>query len=134
MTMITQYNWDDDTWTHTQEHGARQAWRDAVPAIAEKAKQTLPECNGRVNRAVRIVLAGDVPRLDDGQYQVASQSNGAVVYHLVNGSCTCKDYEKAPSNWCKHRIATGLSVLACHRADADATGPSKRPGRHRASP
>ena len=38
----------------------RTAWREAVADIAEKAKATLPECNGRVEKAVVLVLAGDV--------------------------------------------------------------------------
>ena len=44
-------------------HGAltlspdRAAWREAVAAIAEKAKAKLPECNGRVDKAVALVLA-----------------------------------------------------------------------------
>jgi hypothetical protein len=25
-----------------------------------------------------------------------------VVYYLVNGECSCKDYAKVPSHWCKH--------------------------------
>src|SRR5262249_30240008 len=44
--------------------------------------------------------------------RVASQSNGQIVYHIVNGSCDCKDYAKAPSNWCKHRIAAGIQKRA----------------------
>jgi hypothetical protein len=56
-----------------------------VAEIAEKTKTTLPECNGRVYSAVKIVL---------------------------NGECSCKDYSKAPSNWCKHRIAAGLAKRA----------------------
>jgi len=32
------------------EQTTRQAWREAVTEIAEKAKATLPECNGRVVR------------------------------------------------------------------------------------
>ena len=69
--MVTEHDWESDTWTHhTAENAARAAWREAV--------------------------------------QVASQSNGTVVYHLVNGECSCKDYAKAQSNWCKHRIAAGM--------------------------
>jgi hypothetical protein len=34
------------------------------------------------------------------------------LYHIVNGECSCKDYAKAPSNWCKHRIAAGLAKRA----------------------
>ena len=81
---------------------ARAAWREAVAAIADKAKATLPQCNGRVDSAVKIVLAGDVELLEGGTAKVASQSNGQTVYHVVNGECTCKDYPKAPSGWCKH--------------------------------
>jgi hypothetical protein len=111
--MVASYDWERDTWTqHTDEHAARGAWREAVAEIAEKAKQTLPECNGRVDAAVKLVLAGDVEPLDDGTTRVASQSHGQVVYHVVNGECTCKDYHKAPSGWCKHRIAVGLHKRA----------------------
>ena len=54
----------------------RAAWRAAVAAIAEKAKAKLPECNGRVDKAVALVLNGDVELLPDGTAKVASQSNG----------------------------------------------------------
>jgi hypothetical protein len=86
----------------------RAAWRAAVAAIADKAKATLPECHGRVDKAVAMVLNGDVELLADGKARVCSQSNGQVIYHVVNGECTCQDYAKAPSHWCKHRIAAGL--------------------------
>src|SRR5262249_21745767 len=78
----------------------------------EKAKTTLPECNGRVDSAVKIVLNGDVELLPDGKAQVASQSHGTTKYFIVNGECECKDYPKAPSYWCKHRIAAGLAKRA----------------------
>src|SRR5712692_9795412 len=58
----------------------RVAWREAVAEIAAKAKETLPECNGRVESAVKMVLAGDVELLSDGTAQVASQSNGTRAY------------------------------------------------------
>src|SRR2546425_11112707 len=80
----------------------RAAWRQAVAEIAAKAKETLPECNGRVDSAVKIVLTGDVELQADGTARVASQSNGQTAYHTVNGACTCKDYPKALSQWCKH--------------------------------
>src|SRR6266852_9945166 len=82
------------------ETSTRQAWRAAVAEIAVKAKQTLPDCAGRVDSAVKIVLAGDVELLPDGKAQVASQSNGSTAYHVVNGECSCKDFAKASSNWC----------------------------------
>src|SRR6266851_725186 len=108
MTMIAEYDWQSDTFTHPTDTGARQAWRAAVAEIAAKAHAKLPECNGRVDNAVKMVLAGDVELLPDGKAKVASQSNGTTRYFVVNGECSCKDYPKAPSNWCKHRIAAGL--------------------------
>jgi hypothetical protein len=111
-TIVASYDWTSDTWTHNGDNPTRTAWRAAVSEIAEKTKATLPECNGRVDSAVKIVLNGDVDLQADGTAKVASQSNGQTAYHIVNGSCDCKDFPKAPSNWCKHRIAAGLALRA----------------------
>jgi hypothetical protein len=59
MTIVTEYDWQSDTFTHHGENGARAAWREAVAEIAAKAKATLPDCAGRVDRAVQIVLNHD---------------------------------------------------------------------------
>src|SRR5262245_21774270 len=113
MAIVTEISWDDMLdGNPLPETPARKAWREAVAEIAEKAKATLPECNGRVDKAVAIVLAGDVELLPDGKAKVASQSNGTTQYFVVNSECQCKDYPKAPSNWCKHRIAAGLAKRA----------------------
>src|SRR5712691_7171075 len=113
---------------------ARAAWRQAVADIAAKAKETLPECNGRVDSAVKIVLAGDVELQADGTARVASQSNGETVYHIVNGGCDCKDYPKAPSHWCKHRIAAGMQkrvvALVNAKLDAGTNGQTEPPSLH----
>src|SRR5262247_2629049 len=100
MTIVTSYDWESDTFTHHGDTPARQAWREAVAEIADKAKATLPECNGRVDKAVAIVLNGDVELLPDGTAKVASQSNGSTAYHVVNDHCDCRDFEKAPHNFC----------------------------------
>jgi hypothetical protein len=86
------------------ETTTRQAWREAVAEIAEKARAKLPECSGRVDSAVKIVLAGDVELMPDGTARVASQSSSSTTYHIVNGHCDCRDYEKAPHQFCKHRV------------------------------
>src|SRR5215471_2713344 len=113
MAIVTEISWDD-MWSGKPlpESPARKAYREAVAEIAEKAKQTLPDCIGRVDSAVKIVLNSDVELLPDGTAKVASQSNGSIKYFIVNGNCDCKDYPKAPSNWCKHRIAAGLAKRA----------------------
>ena len=94
----------DQTLTDT-----RAIWREAVAAVAEKAKATLPQCNGRIDKALALVLAGDVDLLGDGTARVASQSNGQTVYHIVNGQCDCKDYSKASQSFCKHRLSAAIA-------------------------
>jgi hypothetical protein len=64
------------------------------------------------------VLAGDVELLPDGKARVASQSNGTTQYFVVNGECSCPDFTKAPSHWCKHRIAAGMAKRAYPLAKA----------------
>jgi hypothetical protein len=108
MAIVTAYDWVSDTWTHNGDNPARQAWRTAVTEIADKAKAKLPECSGRVDSAVKIVLAGDVELQADGTAKVASQSNGTTAYHVVNGECTCRDFAKAPHGFCKHRLSAAI--------------------------
>src|SRR5256884_7222336 len=105
MTIVASYDWESDTFTH---HDARAAYRAAVEEIAAKAHEKLPECNGRVDSAVKIVLAGGVELMADGTAKVASQSNGTTAYHVVNGHCDCRDYDKAPYSFCKHRLSAAI--------------------------
>src|SRR5256885_11927687 len=109
------------------ENPARKAWRAAVAEIAVNAKQALPECNGRVEKAMVIVLNGDVELLPDGKARVASQSNGSTQYFVVNGTCECKDFPKAPQGWCKHRIAAGPAQRGTARGRAAPDAPATRP-------
>src|SRR2546427_26103 len=109
MTIVTEYDWQSDTFTH---HTDRATWRAAVAEIAAKAHAKLPECNGRVDSAVKLVLAGDVELLADGTARVASQSNGTTTYHIENGHCDCKDFAKAPHGFCKHRLSAAIARRA----------------------
>ena len=111
MTIVAQFAWEDIA---SPDFGnpARQAWRAAVAEIAAKAHEKLPECNGRVESAVKIVLAGDVELLPDGTARVASQSNGRTQYVVCNGQCDCKDFAKAPHNFCKHRLSAAIARRA----------------------
>ena len=72
----------------------RAIWREAATEVAERAKATLPQCNGRIDKALALVLNGDVEILGDGTARVASQSNGQTVYHIVNGQYNYKYYYK----------------------------------------
>src|SRR6266705_4872414 len=111
MVAVKEITWEEAS-APNFETTTRQAWRAAVAEIAERAKATLPEANGRVDKAVALVLAGDVELLADGKAKVASQSNGTTEYVVCNGTCECKDFPKAPSGWCKHRIAAGMQKRA----------------------
>jgi hypothetical protein len=101
--------------------------REAVAVIAAKAHDTLPECNGRVDSAVKSVLAGDVELLEGGTARIASQSNGQTVYHIVNGHCDCKDFAKAPHNFCTHRLSAAIARRAQElvKAPLDAPAPGQ---------
>jgi len=113
MAIVTEISWDDIVdGKALPETQARKAWRQAVAEIADKARTKLPECSGRVDSAVKIVLAGDVQLLADGTAKVASQSNGNTAYHIVNGECSCKDYPKAPHQLCKHRLSAAIARRA----------------------
>ena len=108
MVAVASLEWQDVIDGNFPENPARTAWREAVATVADRAKAALPECNGRVEKAVAIVLAGDVELLPDGKAKVASQSNGTTKYFVVNGACECPDFPKAPQGFCKHRIAYGI--------------------------
>jgi hypothetical protein len=114
MAIVASYDWESDSWTHHNgDNPARTAWRDAVSEVAERAKAALPEAvNGRIEKAVTIVLAGDVELMVDGQAKVASQSNGTTEYFVVNGSCNCPDFPKAPQGFCKHRLSAAIARRA----------------------
>jgi hypothetical protein len=103
----------DQTLTDT-----RAIWRQAVSDVATKAHATLLQSAGRIDKAVALVLNGDVEILGDGTARVASQSNGQTVYHIVNGHCDCRDYEQAPEQWCKHRLAHAIAKRAYPLAKA----------------
>jgi hypothetical protein len=85
----------------------RSDYRQLVELFAERARTILPACSGRIDNAVALVLANDVTLIDACTAVVHSASEPTRSY-TVNGSCPCQDYSRAPSNWCKHRIAAGL--------------------------
>jgi hypothetical protein len=88
---------------------ARKVFRESVEVVAAKAREKLPEAvSGRIDKAVQIVLNGSVELLPDDKAKVGSQTNGTTTYHLVDGTCDCRDFAKAPDHWCKHRLAYGI--------------------------
>jgi SWIM zinc finger len=128
MVAVREMNWEEAS-APGCETTTRQVWRQAVTEIADKARTKLPECVGRVDSAVKLVLAGDVELMPDGTVRVASQSSSTTTYHIVNGHCDCRDYEKAPHNFCKHRLAAAIArrVQELMKAKMEAATPASQP-------
>ena len=111
---------------------ARKAFREAVEEVADKARTAVPELNGRTEKAVHLVLNGDVSIAPDGQGKIGSQSNGSVEYLAGKGDCcSCKDYPKSPKGLCKHVLAyhifTRATALAKQKLEAQAESPRPEP-------
>jgi hypothetical protein len=91
----------------------RTTFRETVALVAAKAKEKLPAAvNGRIERAVKLVLAGDVEApATDGSITVHSSTDATRRYVLQGHACTCADFERgqAPEGWCAHRIAAGIA-------------------------
>jgi len=90
----------------------RTAYREAVSTIAEKARTTLPLCNGRVDKAVKLVLGGDVALHADGTATVGSMSDASKSYAVAHSACDCQDFSRAPEGFCAHRLAVGIARRA----------------------
>ena len=87
MAIIAEVSWDQFVDGHfPQADPFRKAFREAVEAVADKARTALPELNGRVERAVQIILNGDLSITPDGQGTIASQSNGVRSIRIWSGN------------------------------------------------
>jgi hypothetical protein len=86
----------------------RQALRETLASLAEKTKSKLPALNGRIEKACRLVLHGDVELHPDGTAMVNSLSDATRAYQLAQGVCQCRDWGQAPEHLCAHRLAVGF--------------------------
>jgi hypothetical protein len=109
----------------------KHLWETAVCLATTRARQALPDSNGRIDKAQQLVLDGSVEVLDDHTARVTSQRDGETVYYVVNGTCQCRDFPNAPQLLCKHRIARGIAVraraIAKELGDVQATAISPQP-------
>jgi hypothetical protein len=104
----------------------RQAFRELVAQVAEKARAALPTAvNGRIEAAVKLVLLHDVMPQADGSILVGSSRDPLQSYLLVGRACECQDFVhgKAPQGWCSHRIAAGI-----HKRVHELRPPEPAPG------
>src|SRR4029453_4603372 len=87
---------------------ARQAFRETLAGLAAKTKTRMPALNGRVEKAVRLALAGDVELHANGTATVYSSPDPTRRYEIIEGTCTCQDWDRAPEHLCQHRLSAGL--------------------------
>jgi hypothetical protein len=124
MAIIAEVSWDQFVDGHfPQADPFRKAFREAVEEVAQKARTALPQSNGRIDKAVHLILNGDISIDAHGEGTIASQSNGTGTYNVGKGfSCPCKDQPKSPKGLCKHllcyHIFTRATALAKQRLAA----------------
>jgi len=111
--MVANFSLNGTAETHDFEPLTRRIFREAVSELAVKAKETLPDAvNGRVDKAVAIVLSGDVELMADGKAVIGSQSD-AGLHYVYDGECECRDSDRPEiDGWCKHRIAVAIAKRA----------------------
>ena len=68
----------------------RARYRELLAQFSTKTAAKIPALNGRVERACRLVLSGDVELHDDKTALVNSLSDPAKVYQVSPGLCQCK--------------------------------------------
>jgi hypothetical protein len=101
----------------------QHSFREAVLAVAARAKAALPDAADRIDSAAALVLAGAVELLDDGRTaQVGRPTDGSPTY-VVNGQCQCPEVPTAPGHFCTHRLAYGIAKRVAGLAPEPLTAP-----------
>jgi len=86
----------------------RQQFREVLAGLASKTLTKIPALNGRVEKACKLVLGGDVELHPDGTALVNSLTDPTRAYQVSPGLCLCKDFDHAPEHLCCHRLAVGF--------------------------
>ena len=86
----------------------RQTFRETLASLASRTLAKVPTLNGRVEKACKLVLAGDVELHADGTALINSLSDPTRAYQLTQGVCQCRDWGQAPEHLCCHRLAVGF--------------------------
>lgn len=86
----------------------RTQYREVLASLVQQTQTRYPALNGRLTKATALALMHDVEIHDDGTATVHSASDPTRHYRIVEGTCTCRDFEQAPEHLCQHRLAAGL--------------------------
>src|SRR5262245_20419295 len=90
---------------------AQLLFRQAVVEVGERAKGVLPECHGRIEQAVQLLLVGEVQWLPDGSVQIQGPEQADAVYGRQD-TCPCPENAQTPRGWCGHRLAGAIAKRA----------------------
>ena len=126
MVAVAEMEWQDMVDGNFPDTPARQAFREAVATVADSARAALPESNGRIEKAIALMLAGDVNLHADGSATVGSQTS-TKTYTVTHGACDCTDYAKSPQQQCKHRISLRHSQTGHRPCQSTGAGHSISP-------
>ena len=108
MVAVSTYSWEELASPGFADP-QRAAFRAAVASVAAQASAKLPESNGRIESGGQIGAGRDVTarrrrhRGGDRQRRDAQKS-----YEVRPGFCSCPDFDHAPHNLCKHRLAAAI--------------------------
>jgi hypothetical protein len=86
----------------------RQQFREVLAGLATKTLTKIPALHGRVGKACKLVLGGDVALAEDGTAPVGSLTAPSRTYLVGHGACDCQDYDRAPEHLCAHRLSVGF--------------------------
>ena len=88
----------------------RQTFREVLAGLAAKTLTRIPALNGRVEKACKLVLGGDVELHPDGTALVGSLTDPTRAYQVTGSpaKCQCQDYDHAPEHLCAHRLSVGF--------------------------
>jgi len=96
-------------WCCAAHHNVCRECNDRLSAAVERARQVLPKANSRIDKAVRLVVAGRV-RLDSSGRATVIGDHGT---YAVGNRCECSHSRfNATDAWCSHRIARALVIRA----------------------
>ena len=85
---------------------AHPSWVDTVRMVTARAKTMMPEQTERLEKAMELVLYGQVTPAADGHTATVTSMHDTDTY-TVNGECTCPDAQYRQVV-CKHRLAWRL--------------------------
>ena len=121
MVAVTEFSWEEVSAHGTSATGCTRG------LALRRCRQVADKAKGSCRSAAAVSIARSSwcwpvmsrcwPMVRAGS---PSQSNGTTAYQVVNGHCECRDFEKAPHDFCKHRLGAAIARRAQELLQAQA--------------